>query len=197
MPRLKYYNNETNRWEYVDTSKIKTLYQYAVDGGFDGTEEEFATKLASSGHLISSVTLTANEWVDNGNETYSQSVNITNGTVNSLVELQADSSVLLQMINDGVTSIGIINQGGVFTAEAVNAIPTANLTIQCTVIEVSETKDRIVGRPITAGGGGGFVISSTEPTLKKMMWVDSANGKLLKVYDENTQQWIGINAVFA
>lgn len=53
MARVKHYNQETQQWEYADIaskgdpgSPGKSAYQYAKDGGYTGTEAEFAAKLA-------------------------------------------------------------------------------------------------------------------------------------------------------
>lgn len=52
MARVKHYNPETKQWEYADASygdpgtPGKSAYEYAKDGGYTGTEAEFAEKLA-------------------------------------------------------------------------------------------------------------------------------------------------------
>lgn len=56
MARTKYYNPATGQWEYADLSAGgkdgepgapgKSAYEYAKDGGYTGTEAEFAAKLA-------------------------------------------------------------------------------------------------------------------------------------------------------
>lgn len=56
MARVKYYNPATGQWEYADLSTGgkdgepgapgKSAYEYARDGGYTGTEAEFAAKLA-------------------------------------------------------------------------------------------------------------------------------------------------------
>lgn len=56
MARVKYYNAESGQWEYADLSTGgkdgepgapgKSAYEYAKDGGYTGTEAEFAAKLA-------------------------------------------------------------------------------------------------------------------------------------------------------
>jgi len=84
----------------------------------------------------SSVTLSASSWTNNGDETFSQTVTISNGTSNSKVELQPDSTAIIQLINDGVASMRIDNNSGIFTAVAIKAKPTVNLTIQITLTEV-------------------------------------------------------------
>lgn len=51
ISRVKYYNTATNSWEYTDIvvagQNSKSAYEYAVEGGYTGTEEEFAAKLAA------------------------------------------------------------------------------------------------------------------------------------------------------
>ena len=61
MPRLKYYNTETNTWEYVG-SNGKSAYDYAKDAGFTGSEVEFAQKLIEETDLSEYAT---QEYVDN------------------------------------------------------------------------------------------------------------------------------------
>ena len=49
MPRLKIYDKKTNSWVYADSAfgkDGKSAYEYAKDGGYPGTESEFALKLA-------------------------------------------------------------------------------------------------------------------------------------------------------
>lgn len=52
MSRIKYWDEETEKWEYADSSNEssssdgKSAYEYARDAGYAGSEEEFAEKLA-------------------------------------------------------------------------------------------------------------------------------------------------------
>lgn len=87
MPRLKYFNTETNIWEYVSVNGAagqdgytpvkgvdyfdgkngvngKSAYEYAQEAGYTGTEEEFVQKLAEEAPKAFYVTVT-----DNGDET--------------------------------------------------------------------------------------------------------------------------------
>lgn len=83
----------------------------------------------------SSITLSASNW--NGNDdTFTQVVSIAEGTTNSKIDLQPDSVVLNQLINDDVSALYIENNNSTFTAYAIGAIPTVDLTIQVTVTEV-------------------------------------------------------------
>ena len=56
----------------------------------------------------------------------------------------------------------------------------------------------VYGQVLKIGGAGmAYVISDTEPKSKKVMWVDSGNGNLLKVYDKSTGTWIPVNSAWA
>lgn len=56
----------------------------------------------------------------------------------------------------------------------------------------------VYGQVLKIGGAGmAYVILSTEPKSKKVMWVDSGNGNLLKVYDKSTGKWIPVNSAWA
>lgn len=82
----------------------------------------------------SSITLSANSW--SGNETFTQVISISGATTNSKIDLQPNSVVLNQLIKDEVSALYIENNNGTFTAYAIGAIPTVDLTIQVTVTEV-------------------------------------------------------------
>lgn len=58
MARIKVFDTTTQSWVYADKSfgkdgkdgkDGKSAYEYAKDGGYTGTEEDFAEKLASGG----------------------------------------------------------------------------------------------------------------------------------------------------
>lgn len=74
-----------------------------------------------------------------GSGPYTQTVTVSGYTItaNSKVDLQPDASVLAQMISDDVNALYISNNSGILTAYAIGAAPTAALSIQCTITEVS------------------------------------------------------------
>lgn len=72
-----------------------------------------------------------------GDGPYTQVVTVTGATANSKVDLQPDATILSQLAADGVTALYIVNDGGVFTAYAVGAVPTAVISMQATVEEVT------------------------------------------------------------
>ena len=68
---------------------------------------------------------------------YTQTVTISGTTANSKVDLQPDATVIAQMADDGTVALYIANDNGVLTANAVGEKPTAEMTIQATITEVS------------------------------------------------------------
>ena len=74
-----------------------------------------------------------------GSGPYTQTVTVSGYTItaNSKVDLQPDATTIAQLITDGVKALYINNNAGTLTAYAIGAAPTAALTLQCTVTEVS------------------------------------------------------------
>lgn len=68
---------------------------------------------------------------------YTHTVSISGITANSKVDLQPDATVISQMVSDGVQALYVDNNNGTLTAYAVGAAPTAALSIQCTICEVT------------------------------------------------------------
>ena len=102
-------------------------------------ETSEGTRSINKGNLISkiktaSITLAASGW--SGNDTFTQVVSISGATANSKIDLQPNSTVLNQLINDDVYALYIENNSGVFTAYAIGSTPTVDLTIQVTITEV-------------------------------------------------------------
>lgn len=83
------------------------------------------------------LTLTAAGWTGSASP-YSQGVSITGGTATTQVDIQADDTVIQQMLDDSTNAIYIANNNGTFTAYAVGEKPTADLSIQVTVYDVKE-----------------------------------------------------------
>lgn len=83
------------------------------------------------------ITFTAAGWVDNQNGFFTQTVTVNGGTANSLVALQPTATQIAALQNAGVSALMVDNNGGVFTATAVGAKPTADMTVQATITEVT------------------------------------------------------------
>lgn len=82
---------------------------------------------------------TTTSW--SGNGPYTQTVTLTNytATSNTKVDIQPSSTEIEQMVSDGVTAIYIVNNSGTLTAYAVGAAPSAAMTLQVTVTEVTSS----------------------------------------------------------
>lgn len=74
-------------------------------------------------------------WGDHGTY-FTQALTFAGMPANGKVDLQPDYATINQLIDDGVTSLYVVNTDGVLTAYATGAAPTAALTIQCTITEV-------------------------------------------------------------
>ncbi len=81
------------------------------------------------------VTLSTN-WAGNASP-YTQAITISGTTSNSKVDLQPDATAIEQMADDGTLALYIANDNGILTAYAIGEKPTAGLTIQATITEVS------------------------------------------------------------
>ena len=97
--------------------------------------EKAAWNAKQSNIKTASITLATGSWNGSGT-TYTQTVAVSGATTNSKIDLQPNSTVLNQLINDGVSALYVENNSGVFTAYAIGATPTTNLTIQVTITEV-------------------------------------------------------------
>lgn len=80
------------------------------------------------------ITLPTANWIADDDE-WKQTITIAIGTVNTLVNLQGDKTVIKQMMEDGTFSIYVENTDGVFTAYAVGSKPSVDLTVYATVNE--------------------------------------------------------------
>lgn len=82
------------------------------------------------------LSLPAASWAGSASP-YTQSVTIDGITVNSKVDLQMDSTAIGVMVDSGTTAIYIANNNGTLTAYAVGEKPTADLSVQVTITEVT------------------------------------------------------------
>ena len=80
------------------------------------------------------ILLAADAWTGSGS--YTQSISILGATPNSKIDLQPDGTVLSQLSTDGVTALWVENDDGVLTAHALDAAPTAALSVQYTKTEI-------------------------------------------------------------
>ena len=124
---------EYNGTDY-DTLYPKTIASQ-VDGVYNKTEIDTLLGKKADTTKKTTVTLSTN-WTGDGYQ-YTQGVTISGTTVKSKVDLQPDTTAILQMAKDGTVALFIVNSNGTLTAYAVGEKPTAELTIQATITEVS------------------------------------------------------------
>ena len=123
-----------------DGENGKSAYEYAVEGGFKGTEEEFMKMLANGGSggglaaTIGEVRLLSSSWQGEGS-LYSQVVNIAGVTANSQVDLTPSVEQLVVFYEKDISFV-TENDGGVVTVYAIGQKPANDYTIQVTITEV-------------------------------------------------------------
>lgn len=83
-----------------------------------------------------SITLSASSWTAT-TEGYQQTVSVSGGTANSMIALQPTAAQVVALRGGGVVALMVDNNSGTFIAKAVGAKPSADMTIQATVTEVT------------------------------------------------------------
>lgn len=125
---------------YVNGKKVagiglpgKSAYQYAVDGGYTGTEEEFQEVLANAGGkpMVHGVTLLASAWSGN-----SQTITVPG-------VLADETKQLIQPVPAIASQAAYLAAGILCTGQAANnltftcqTVPTGNLTVYVVIQEV-------------------------------------------------------------
>lgn len=125
---------------YVNGKKVagiglpgKSAYQYAVDGGYTGTEEEFQEVLANAGGkpMVHGVTLLASAWAGN-----SQTITVPG-------VLADETKQLIQPVPAIASQAAYLAAGVLCTKQAANnltftcqTVPTGNLTVYVVIQEV-------------------------------------------------------------
>ena len=81
------------------------------------------------------VTLSAASWVET-DSIFTQGVWVEGGTGSTIVLLQPTPEQLIALDDDGVATLQVNNDDGIFTAAATGAAPSTDMTIQATIWEV-------------------------------------------------------------
>lgn len=85
--------------------------------------------------VIKQLSLPAASWTGSG--PYTQTVTITGITVNSKVDIQMDATSLGVLIDSGTSAIWMENNNGTITAKCIGDKPSADMTVQVTITEVT------------------------------------------------------------
>lgn len=141
-----------------------------------------------------SVTLTAAGWTGAASP-YAQTITLSGIAVNSKVDIQMDATVLGVILDSGTSALWIENNNGTLTAKAMGKKPNADMAVQVMITEIINGGGSISGNAIYApSGGGGFVASATAPDTK-LLWIDTANGGIIKYH--NGTAWVAVGAAFS
>lgn len=124
------------------------LYPYISNPSMDGIASPGSSNTWSRGDHVhpsdtskqdcikmGSIYLTTS-WL--GGDPYTQVVTISGVTItpNSKIDVQPTPTQISQLVDDGVISITIENNNGFLTAYSYSSIPSVNMELQCTIIEV-------------------------------------------------------------
>ena len=125
-----------------DGANGESAYEAAQKGGYTGTEAEFNKDLATVGTKANispkvEIVLSADGWVE-VDVGYKQQVSVEGGEENTMVSLQPSAGQVGLLIEDGVAALMVNNDGGTFYAYAVGGKPSADMTVQATVMEVNK-----------------------------------------------------------
>lgn len=190
----------------AETEGLTKLYSSTganEDGAMTQKATNEAIKKAINDNLpkLQSVTISKDSWKGSG--PYTQVLSgLSNITANSKIDIQADATTINKIV-DGGFSLTAKNSNKTITIYAVGDKPTIDLTLQLAVTEVTKkaSSDVVWGNPFVAGTPKEepvtiniFTASSTAPTDKKVLWIDTANSNLLKYH--NGTSWVPISAAW-
>lgn len=112
-------------------------------GNVDNTSDENKPVSAAQQNAINAckvkktgVTMTAAGWAGTASP-YTQTVTLSGITANSKVDIQMDATSLGVLIDSGTSAIWMENNNGTITAKVLGDKPSADMTVQVTITEVS------------------------------------------------------------
>lgn len=118
----------------------KSAYKYAQDGGYTGTEEEFAHLLASLGNMVMvkdrEVFLPASAWTKVSDVRWEQIVKVDGVTERSRVNIRPNS-VQVEFWYDKSLALVAEQEDGIVYIYAIGDRPTKDYTIQVEITEVA------------------------------------------------------------
>ena len=119
----------------------KSAYQYAKDGGYTGTEEQFMMQMVAGlggtngvAARLGEITLLASAWEDKGDR-FAQKVNVAGVTANSRVDLCFNTDQIVIFCEKDLAFV-TENDGGNVTVYAIGQKPTNDYTVQVSITEV-------------------------------------------------------------
>ena len=138
----RYYNTTNHKsYEYNGTSWVTYDSLPSQSGnaykvlGTNGSSLSWENVLTQ----VDSITIYETDWVGSSGVYIAENISINGNTVitsYSKVDIQPDSTVITQLISDGVKAMYIENDSGTLNVYSIGAYPSVDLTLQVTVQEV-------------------------------------------------------------
>lgn len=128
-----------NIWMRIQWALERTAHKTQIISSSSTTSQYPSAKAVYdyAGTKVKTASVTLNTtWTASG-DNFTKSVTISGVTANSKIDVQPDAAVIAQLVNDGVTALYFANDNGTVSAVAVGAMPTASMTVQVTITEVT------------------------------------------------------------
>lgn len=175
----------------IDADALKELSS-ATNSAVE-TAEDAASSVRDVLSSIGAMGIVYDVLVENASGTYT----VTSGLPKTLPTRIFDIRFISPSVCANGNTIRLVEGGSVIPVKTINgkSVPygiwAKDSVVQLTINNMGATPTA------TLSGGGsnsGFLISTTAPTDKGVMWIDSANGYYAKVWDGST--WVGISAAW-
>lgn len=139
---IKATDSSNNTKTYINVSDTTATASDVASGKYFYTSSGVKTAGTSSGGgggstTLATISLPYANWTTSQTNVYTQTVTVTGANSSSKIDLQPDATALLQLMSDGVQALYISNNNGTFTAYAIGAATTANLTLQASITATS------------------------------------------------------------
>lgn len=130
-PNVLYIITDAEDANYVSEDMI------GVAGGvasLDTTGKVPTTQIPNTNRQVF-INMSAAAWTEEDGK-FNQTVSVSTGLTNTFVSLQPTPEQIIALQEDGVSALQVNNRDGVFTAVAIGAAPTTDLSIQGILTEV-------------------------------------------------------------
>lgn len=130
-PNVLYIITDAEDANYVSEDMV------GVAGGvasLDTTGKVPTTQIPNTNRQVF-INMSAASWTEEDGK-FNQTVSVSTGLTNTFVSLQPTPEQIIALQEDGVSALQVNNKDGVFTAVAIGAAPTTDLSIQGILTEV-------------------------------------------------------------
>ena len=175
----------------VDVDVFNELYNVTKDAVSKAEDAITSSELVVS--AVENMSVVYDVVVSNNNGSYT----VTSGLPNTLPIRIFDIRFISPSVCANGNTIRLVKGGSVIPVKTINgkSVPEGiwakDSVVQLTINNMGATPTATLSG---GGSGSGFLISTTAPTDKGVMWIDSANGYYAKVWDGSS--WVGISAAW-